>query len=166
MDLSQGATVAVLNGELPIKIGGAAPAKAHVIELKKGEELTFTESGSEPIVAALLPEQYDQWDGERSDYEQRYAADSSYSSYPYYGRGDLNYYGAWYAAPGGCCGNRTAWGTGGIHSPAAGGRGTRERGTRGCRLIHGDGCPTGMGRGCLFPDGDGDGCRDRRGIRG
>jgi hypothetical protein len=107
--LSQGAaTVAVLDGELPVKItptasalAGGAASRAHEVEVKKGEELTFADAGGEPILAKLTPEPFDQWNQERSDYERRYSADSSYSSYPYYGRGDLNYYGAWYVVPGG-----------------------------------------------------------------
>lgn len=53
----------------------------------------------------------DAWDKDRESYHQTYANNSSYDTYPYYGRGDLGYYGSWYSVPGyGACWR--PWGVG------------------------------------------------------
>jgi hypothetical protein len=70
-------------------------------KIKQGEELTLNLSDdSYSLAKNITPSPSDGWDRQRSRYHQDYSANADYSSYPYYGRGDLNYYGGWYSLPG------------------------------------------------------------------
>ena len=79
----------VVNGE-----GGST-------KVTEGRELTLDLAGEGNVLAKnIQPEQYDEWDKQRTDYHERYYTSSDYSDYPYYGRGDLGFYGTWYDVPG------------------------------------------------------------------
>ncbi|MFB3815822.1 MAG: DUF6600 domain-containing protein [Terriglobales bacterium] len=89
------ATLAVFKGKLWVG------DEENRIEVSKGESLTLALDGNADYLAKNIePNEYDEWDKERGEYHERYYADSSYNSYPYYGRGDLSYYGGWYSIPG------------------------------------------------------------------
>jgi uncharacterized membrane protein YgcG len=87
--------LAVYGGDLRVKRDGSQ------VKVKKGEELTLDLAENSSLLAKdITPSPYDSWDEQRSRYHQQYYSDSDYSSYPYYGRGDLNYYGSWYDVAG------------------------------------------------------------------
>ncbi len=87
--------LAVFKGKLWLEQDG------NKVEVKKGEELSLDlDTDSNVLARNIEPNEYDEWDQQRLDYHEQYYSNSSYSSYPYYGRGDLNYYGGWYNVPG------------------------------------------------------------------
>jgi hypothetical protein len=92
---SDQARIAVYHGELAFKKGGEEA------RIKKGEELSLNLSaGTAALANNIEPGQSDGWDKQRNDYHDRYYAQSAYDTYPYYGRGDLAFYGGWYDVAG------------------------------------------------------------------
>ena len=88
-------TLAVFKGN--VKLQGAGQD----ITVKKGDTLTVDRSnGQSSLAKNIQPSQYDEWSKERDQYEQEYSMSSYSSGYPYYGRGDLNYYGNYWYMPG------------------------------------------------------------------
>lgn len=87
--------VAVFRGELELGIRGEN------VKVRKGQELALRLSDSSTYLAKdIPPNEFDRWDKERTESHDRYYANSSYRSYPYYGRSDLGLYGGWYDVPG------------------------------------------------------------------
>jgi hypothetical protein len=70
------------------------------VKVRKGEELTLNRADGSYASSSLIPGEFDVWAKERTDYHDRYYSASSYKSYPYYGRGDLGFFGGWYNIPG------------------------------------------------------------------
>lgn len=72
------------------------------MKVKKDETATLDldDNGRYVLAKGFAASDYDQWDKDRESYHDTYADNSAYNSYPYYGRGDLNYYGSWYNVPG------------------------------------------------------------------
>jgi hypothetical protein len=86
--------LAVLSGEIEVAQGDKQ------VKVKKGKELTLASDGGEMLAENFEPNSYDSWDKTRADYHDQYYNGGGYGSYPYYGRGDLSYYGNWYNLPG------------------------------------------------------------------
>lgn len=87
--------LAVFQGELSFENRGEQ------FKVRKGEELTFSHAEDGTFLAMQIsPGEYDAWAKQRTDYHDRYYSASAYKSYPYYGRGDLGFYGGWYDVPG------------------------------------------------------------------
>ncbi len=95
LDLTnQDAQIAVFKGELVLK-GPAKEAK-----VKKNETLTLDLSDAKyELAKGISPMGSDAWDANRLEYHEYYASNYGRSPY-YYGRSDLNYYGAWGYMPG------------------------------------------------------------------
>ena len=90
-----GTRVAVYGGELWVKHNGEQA------KVKKGDELTLDNANRGALLAKdIQPDQSDDWNKQRVQYHDRYYTRSDYSSYPFYGQGDLSYYGGWYGPPG------------------------------------------------------------------
>jgi hypothetical protein len=90
-----GQKIAVYSGELWVKRDGEQ------VEVKKGDELSLDVANHGELLAKEIQSgPYDDWDKQRAEYHERYYTASNYNNYPYYGRGDLSYYGGWYGLPG------------------------------------------------------------------
>jgi hypothetical protein len=87
-------TLAVFSGEVSFKNNGKQ------VKVHKGEEVALGPNNAVHLANLVSPNAYDDWDKQRFNYHKQYYDTASYSSYPYFGRGDLNYYGAWYRVPG------------------------------------------------------------------
>ena len=95
-----GISIAVFKGELRM----ISPTFARV-EIRKGETLTLDNSDPDRYFLAkgIDTAPYDDWDRERRDYRDRYAAQAHDYSGVNYGVADLSYYGTFADIPG--CGN-------------------------------------------------------------
>ncbi len=72
---------------------------------EKKQTLTFSASGATPpqMAKGIIRDDYDEWDKDQVGYQKRYALASSFGASTYgYGLADLNYYGAFINAGGGC----------------------------------------------------------------
>lgn len=86
--------LAVFKGDVSLTENGEQ------VKVRKGEELTLNRADGTYARSSLVAGEFDVWARERTDYHDQYYAASSYKSYPYYGRGDLGFFGLWYNIPG------------------------------------------------------------------
>jgi hypothetical protein len=95
-----GIEIAVFKGDLRM-----TSATFERVEVRKGETLTLDNSDPDRYFLAKNVDTapYDDWDKERRDYRDRYAAQAPASSGINYGYADLSYYGGFADIPG--CGN-------------------------------------------------------------
>lgn len=88
------ASVAVFKGEVQVSTASSP------MNVGKDETVTFdlAHADRETLAKEVEPGPYDSWDKQQEQYQDRYASNSSSSSYsPYaYGLSDLNYYGSFF----------------------------------------------------------------------
>ncbi|MGA3211162.1 MAG: FecR family protein, partial [Terriglobales bacterium] len=92
---NQEVKIAVFAGTVDTKEGDRR------LGVRKGQEATIDITDNTATVAqSIEPGNFDDWDKQRSQYHDAYYKASAYQSYPYYGSGDLKYYGDWYSVSG------------------------------------------------------------------
>jgi len=83
-------------------IGGELDARQDLKIKKHNTAILDLTSGAFQLAKGVTPVVEDDWDEYRSDYHDKYAK-AAYKGSSYYGRSDLNYYGAWFNSPFGDC---------------------------------------------------------------